>query len=83
MMLEVTKARYEKEYRIRIEFNDGKSGVVDLKDDLWGSVFEPLKDQNEFKRFTVSEILHTISWENDADFAPEYLYHKCLTECPT
>ncbi len=79
-MLEIIKAKYEEDYKIRIEFNDGKSGIVDLKDDLWGSVFEPLKDKHKFEQFTVSDILHTISWENGADFAPEYLYNKCLTE---
>lgn len=73
-MLEVTSAEYVEGYKIRIHFNDGKTGVVDLDGALWGPVFEPLKDWTHFKRFEVSPILHTISWENGADFAPEYLY---------
>ncbi|MEW6755801.1 MAG: DUF2442 domain-containing protein [Candidatus Latescibacterota bacterium] len=41
---------------------------------LWGPVFETLKDAEQFRRFEVSEVLHTIRWENDADLAPEYLH---------
>ena len=75
-MLEVTKARYEQGYQIWIEFNDGTSGVVDLSDVLWGPMFEPLKDVERFKRLFVSDVLHTVAWENDADLAPEYLYER-------
>ncbi|MHC4444899.1 MAG: DUF2442 domain-containing protein [Planctomycetota bacterium] len=75
-MLEVAKAKYMEGYRIWIEFNDGTSGTVDLSDALWGPMFEPLKDIELFKNFTVSEVVHTITWENDADLAPEYLYEK-------
>ena len=75
-MLEVVGAEYVEGYRIRLRFNNGEAGVVDLKDCLWGPVFEPLRDVAVFKRFGVSEVLHTLCWENDADFAPEFLYDK-------
>lgn len=79
-MLEVTDAKYVKGYKIHVRFNNGEAGVVDLKDYLWGPVFEPLKDVNVFKRFTVSDVLHTICWENDADVAPESLYERMLEQ---
>jgi hypothetical protein len=72
-MLEVTQARHLDNYRIAITFNTGESGVVDLAASLWGPVFEPLRTPQQFRRFTVSPKLHTITWDNDADFAPEYL----------
>jgi len=75
-MLEVTHAQYRDEYKIWLEFNDGVSGVVDLSDALWGPMFEPLKDVDLFRRFTVSDVFHTLAWENGADLAPEYLYEK-------
>ncbi len=80
-MLEVTQAQYRGEYKIWVEFNSGDSGVVDLSDALWGPMFEPLKDIDQFKRFVVSDVLHTVAWENGADLAPEYL-HKNMTPCP-
>jgi hypothetical protein len=77
-MLEIIKAEYRGSYRIWIEFNDGASGVVDLENDLWGPMFEPLRNFDMFRRFKVSEVLHTIVWGNDADFAPEFLRDKTI-----
>lgn len=79
-MLHLEKAEYLHDYKIRVQFNDGSSGVVDLEGSLWGPVFEPLKDQGTFKQFTVSPVLHTICWENDADFAPEYLHREMISQ---
>jgi len=79
-MLEVTSAEYVEGHKIRVSFNTGQSGIVDLKDALWGPVFEPLKDPSVFKRFKVSKTLHTIYWENDADFAPEFLLEKMVEQ---
>ncbi len=36
------------------------------------SIFQPLQKQEYFKSFAVK--LNTIYWENEADFAPEFLY---------
>jgi hypothetical protein len=47
---------------------------------LWGPVFQPLKDPEKFKRFKVSEVFHTICWDNGADLAPEYLYAKMVEQ---
>ncbi len=69
-MLEVTAAEYIDGYRIRLRFSDGAVGVTDLTDSLWGPMFEPLRDLDRFKQFTVSGDLHTICWDNCADLAP-------------
>ncbi len=79
-MLEVTGAEYVEGYKIRASFNTGQTGVVDLKDALWGPVVEPLKDPNVFQRFKVSETFHAICWENGADFAPEFLLDRMVEQ---
>ena len=56
------------------EFEDGSEGEVDLSSELWGPVFEPLKDLSFFCKFTVA--YDTLTWPNDADFAPEFLCEK-------
>jgi hypothetical protein len=76
MFLHVRQADYMGQYRIRLRFNDGAEGVVDLGDALVGEVFEPLKDIEQFKSFRVDPDIETIVWENGADMAPEYLYNK-------
>ena len=72
MFIEVAKAEYLEDFKIIIEFNDGVSKTIDLEKELVGNVFEPLKDKNYFKTFTIK--FNTIEWDNGADFAPEYLY---------
>jgi hypothetical protein len=49
---------------------------------LWGPVFEPLKDPDRFRKFEVSNVLHTIRWEDGADLAPESLYDKLIEQAP-
>jgi len=68
----VKDAKYLDGYRISILFSDDIRKTVDLKNQLYGEVFEPLKDINKFKRFSVSD--WTVEWENGADYAPEFLY---------
>jgi hypothetical protein len=72
MFLEVTKAEYQSDYKIKLWFNDGKVKIVDLSDKLNGSAFECLKKIENFTRFSVR--FNTIEWYNGADLAPEYLY---------
>ena len=71
MFTEVVRAEYMDGYRIKLWFNNDVVKVVDLKSSLKGIVFEPLKDLNYFKRFSVK--YNTVEWENGADFAPEYI----------
>ena len=75
-MLYVKSAKHVGGYKVRIEFSNGDSGVADLESDLWGPMFEPLRDPEKFKRFNVSDVLHTLVWENGADLAPEHLHKK-------
>lgn len=76
MILHVKEAKYLYDYVIWLRFNDGAEGEVNLKDELYGEVFEPLKNLEMFKSFKVDPDLETIVWENGADFAPEFLYDK-------
>ena len=79
-MLEITEAKYFEGYTIRVTFNNGEAGIADLSQALWGPMFEPLKDLTEFKKIKISETLHTICWENEADHAPEYVYERMVEQ---
>tara|TARA_Y100000294_G_C8513661_1_gene319856 strand:+ start:712 stop:957 length:246 start_codon:yes stop_codon:yes gene_type:complete len=76
MILHVKEAKYLHDYVIWLKFNDGVIGELDLKDELYGEVFNPLKDLEKFKAFKVDPELETIVWDNGADMAPEFLYDK-------
>ena len=72
MMLVVIKADYIKDYTILLYFNDGAKKTVNLESSLTGPIFQPLKDIEFFKDFSIK--FNTIEWKNGADMAPEYLY---------
>ena len=74
MILNVTYAEYKCEYKVFLTFNNGKSVIVDLKETIFAdhrSIFIPLRDIEYFKNFKIR--LNTITWDNEADFAPEFL----------
>lgn len=70
-------AEYLHGYRLRLTFEDGRVGEIDLEDQLWGEIFRPLRDIAQFRDFHVDSDLHTIVWPTGADLAPEYLYEAC------
>ena len=72
-MIRIEKARYVSDYKLWLRFSDGAEGEVDLQNQLNGEVFEPLKDTQIFKNFILNSDLHTVTWPNGADFAPEFL----------
>lgn len=75
MFLHIIGVTYLESYKLRVEFSDGVVMDVDLKDELYGEVFEPLRDIKLFKQVKVNSDTNTIEWPNGADFAPEFLYN--------
>jgi len=60
-------------YRLFVRFNNGVSGEISLVDELWGEMFEPLKDPVLFATARQDSTMQTVVWGNGADFAPEFL----------
>jgi len=82
MVLYVTAVEYLGDYQLKLQFNNGAEGIVDLESELYGEVFEPLRDKCLFKAVFLTS--RTIEWPNGADFAPEFLYESAeLTVVPT
>lgn len=80
MIPRLESAEYVAGYAIRLRFADGTEGVVDLKDELWGEVFEPLRDPAAFRSFRLDPELNTVTWPSGADLAPEFLYEKAACQ---
>ncbi len=83
MIPKLESAEYVADYRIRLRFADGMQGEIDLAEELWGEVFEPLKDPAAFRQFRLDAELNTIAWETGADLAPEYLYERVAAQPAT
>ena len=76
MIPRVEKADYLGEYTVHLRFTDGVEGDVDLAEELYGELFEPLKDPEVFRQFAVHPAFSTLCWPSGADLAPEFLYDK-------
>lgn len=70
----VTAVQALEPFRVHVTFADGFEREIDLEPELWGPVFEPIRnDPAYFRQVFVSG--DTIAWPNEADFAPETLYY--------
>jgi hypothetical protein len=76
VLLHIDEAEYVGGYRIRLRFDDGVEGEVDLANELTGPAFQPLRNLSAFRRFRLHPELRTLVWPNGADFAPEFLRGK-------
>jgi hypothetical protein len=74
MIPRVVEVRTLDDYRLWVRFHDGAAGIIDLSYELWGPMFEPLRDKSLFAKAAVHPELHTVTWPNGADLSPEYLY---------
>ena len=77
-MVHVTNLEYRGGHALHLRFSDGVAGDVDLRDELRGPIFEPLRDPSRFAGAYVDEELGTVVWPNGADVAPEFLYESVL-----
>ena len=82
-MLAIENAEYVDGYRLRLAFNDGKTGIADLHrvvhDDSRG-VFSELREIGRFREFRVDS--ETVCWVSGLDLAPEYLYFLAFQDDP-
>ena len=78
-MVWVVNAELTGNYEVFVEFNNGVSGVIDLRDKLASDhrqIVRDLLDTGLFKTMRVD--LDTVCWDNGVDFAPEFLYEKIV-----
>ena len=64
-------------YRLRLEFDDGAVGEIDVQEMIaFEGVFEPLRDPAYFSQVRVDTEAGTIVWPNGADLDPMVLHSK-------
>jgi Protein of unknown function (DUF2442) len=73
-LVHVTTVEVVGDHRLRLTFEDGAEGEVDLSGWEWRGVLEPLADPAYFRRVQLDQELGTIVWPNGADIAPETLH---------
>jgi hypothetical protein len=77
MLKDIVSAKPLDNHRLRIAFEDGISGVVDLTALVsFRGVFAPLEDRKYFDQVRVDAELGTVTWPNGADLDPDVLYER-------
>lgn len=70
-------------YRLRLWFDDGKVGDVDLSHLVGaGPVFEAFADPEFFSRVRIEPVFGTVVWPGEIDLAPETLYEDSIAVQP-
>lgn len=59
-------------YGLRLTFHDGALRDIDLADELWGPMFQPLRDPELFAQVCVDH--GTVAWPNGVDLDPVVLH---------
>ena len=81
MLKDVVEVRPTRDYRLRLRFEDGREGEIDVAAMIqFEGIFAPLKDHAEFLKVYVDPELGTICWPNGADLDPDVLYAKVTGE---
>ena len=76
-MIQVINAELKNDYRICVEFNNGTKGIIDFKKILEEDHREIIRELLDKELFnTVKVNLNTLCWDNEVDFAPDYLYEQ-------
>ena len=71
----VISVECEDDYILSVSFDNGESGMLDMKPYLDFGVFRKIKDPDVFRTVHVS--FDTIAWESGADIDPEFVYERC------
>ncbi len=69
MFLELKNAEYLGDYKVKVLFNTNEEKIVDFK-----NYVQPLKNEDFFKTLFVHSEFGTLSWKDEIDLAPEFVY---------
>jgi hypothetical protein len=82
MIVHVTQVRVIGPHSLELAFDTGLHKRVNLRRELYGPIFEPLRDPAYFAQAYLDPDSRTVAWPNGADFAPDFLYNLELEESP-
>jgi Protein of unknown function (DUF2442) len=75
MLKDIVEAMPLDQFRLKLRFEDGAEGVVDVaKCVSFEGVFAPLRERSQFEAVRVNSELGTVCWPCGADLDPDVLY---------
>lgn len=83
MIIHITNVKVVGPHSLELTFDNGVQKQVNLRSELYGPIFEPLREPLFFAQAFVDPDSRTVTWPNGADFAPDFLYQMEAEELPT
>jgi hypothetical protein len=68
-------------YRLRLRFEDGVQGEVDLSDMPREGVFSAWQDPAAFQRVSIDSETGTVTWPGGIDLCPHTLHDDVASRC--
>lgn len=79
MLVDVVQVEVLDKHRLRLAFDDGTEGIVDIASLVpFVGVFAPLRDPAVFAQVRVDAELGTVVWPNGADIDPSVLHERAM-----
>lgn len=64
------------DFWVHVTFTNGVERDIDLEPEIWGPVFEPLRNNPElFRQVYVDPLSRTLAWPGELDLDPDTLYY--------
>ena len=74
----VVDVKASKPYILEVTFAGGFRGRINVEPQLWGELFEPLRDPKMFMQARFDPDFGTVVWPNGADLSPEFIAETAL-----
>ena len=73
-MIRIISAEPLPQYRLKVTFNDGVSGIFPVEPERRGGVFLKLLDAKIFNAVTVNPDFGCVEWPGGVDLCPDAMY---------
>jgi len=83
MIIHVTEVKVVGPHSLELAFDNGIRKRVNLRHELYGPIFEPLRDPAYFVQAYLDPDSRTVTWPNGADLAPDFLFELEPETVPT
>ena len=81
MYYDIINAEYLGDYKIKLTFENNKTGIVDLKHYIKKQgIFKRFANIKYFQKFYIDKELGVLCWPDGLDIAPETIYSEATGE---
>ena len=81
-MIRIVSAEPLPQYRLKVTFNDGASGIFPVEPERRGGVFLKLLDARVFNSVTINSDFGCVEWPGGIDLCPDTM-HQAMTGSPS